>query len=35
MNGWMDMLLFVLKKRNAIEVYKHEMISAALLVDEE
>ena len=32
MNGWMDGLLSVLKKRNAMKV-KHEMISAALLTN--
>ena len=32
MDGWMDGLLSVLKKRNAIKV-KHEMISAALLIN--
>ena len=29
MNGWMDVLLSLLKKRNATKVYKHDMICAA------
>ena len=34
MDGWMDVLLSLLKKRNAVKVYKHDMICAALLMDE-